>query len=78
MPSKPQSFETSLSELETIIGAMEVGQMTLQETLDAYKRGITLLRHCQTALNSAEQQIRMLENGVLRDIESDVSNLPET
>lgn len=74
MSPKPHSFETSLSELEAIITAMEIGQMTLQETLDAYKRGIALLRHCQTTLDSAEQQTRILENGVLRDLESDTAN----
>lgn len=77
MSSKPHSFEASLSELEAIINAMEIGQMTLQETLDAYKRGIALLRHCQTTLDSAEQQTRILENGVLRDLEADPSSPPE-
>lgn len=66
-----QSFESSLSELEGIIAAMEVGQMPLQEALDAYKRGIALLRQCQETLNTAEQQIRILEGDNLRPLAPD-------
>lgn len=66
-----QSFESSLSELEGIIAAMEVGQMPLQEALDAYKRGISLLRQCQETLNAAEQQIRILEGDNLRPLALD-------
>lgn len=71
--SQPQSFESSLSELETIIAAMEAGQMPLQETLDAYKRGVSLLRQCQDTLNAAEQQTRILENDALRDLRPETS-----
>ncbi|NDH68750.1 MAG: exodeoxyribonuclease VII small subunit [Gammaproteobacteria bacterium] len=66
-----QSFEDVLTELESIISAMEVGQMPLQETLDAYKRGMILLRQCQETLNAAEQQIRILENNTLRPFKPD-------
>jgi exodeoxyribonuclease VII small subunit len=75
--SQPQSFESSLSELETIIAAMEVGQMPLQETLDAYRRGVSLLRQCQDTLNAAEQQTRILENDALRDLKPETSDQPE-
>jgi exodeoxyribonuclease VII small subunit len=75
--SQSQSFESSLSELEAIVAAMEIGQMPLQETLDAYKRGITLLRQCQDALNAVEQQTRILENDTLRDLKSETSTPPE-
>ncbi|MCK9990386.1 MAG: exodeoxyribonuclease VII small subunit [Rugosibacter sp.] len=65
------SFEESLRELETIISAMEVGQMPLQEALDTYKRGISLLHQCQDTLSSAEQQIRILEANTLRPFTAD-------
>lgn len=66
-----QSFEDGLTELESIISAMEIGQMPLQETLEAYKRGMILLRQCQETLNVAEQQIRILENNTLRPFKPD-------
>lgn len=69
--ANPQSFESSLNELETIITSMEAGKMSLQETLDTYKRGISLLRQCQDTLNTVEQQTRILENDALHDLRPD-------
>lgn len=66
------SFESALTELEGIVAAMEAGQMPLQDALDAYRRGAALLRQCQATLNAAEQQIRILDAGGLRDL--DVAN----
>jgi exodeoxyribonuclease VII small subunit len=48
---------------------MEAGQMPLQDALDAYKRGVTLLRQCQETLTAAEQQVSVLDAGGLRDFE---------
>ena len=64
------SFEHALSELEAIVAAMEAGQMSLQDALDAYKRGSALLRHCQATLTAAEQQIRILDADGLRDFDA--------
>ena len=44
--------------------------MPLQEALDAYKRGATLLRQCQATLAAAEQQIRILDANGLRDFDA--------
>ncbi len=67
-PAGP-SFERALAELESIVAAMEAGQMPLQESLDAYKRGVELLRQCRATLDAAEQQIRILESDELRDFD---------
>ncbi|KPK18930.1 MAG: exodeoxyribonuclease VII small subunit [Betaproteobacteria bacterium] len=67
----PQSFESALSELERIVSNMEAGQMPLEQSLSAYKRGAELLKFCQAALQDAQQQVKMLEEGVLRDFKSD-------
>ena len=61
------SFENALSELEGIVAAMEAGQMPLQDALDAYQRGVALLRLCQETLSAAEQQVRILDASGLRD-----------
>ena len=63
----PPSFEAALAELEGIVAAMEAGKMPLQEALDAYKRGVALLRHCQATLTAAEQQIRQVGAGEEED-----------
>jgi len=66
----PPSFERALSELEGIVAAMEAGQMPLQDALDAYKRGVALLRQCQETLTAAEQQISILDANGLRDFDA--------
>ena len=65
----PPSFETALRELEGIVTAMEAGQMPLQDALDAYKRGMALLRQCQETLTAAEQQISILDANGLHDFD---------
>ena len=64
------SFESALRELEGIVAAMETGQMPLQDALDAYQRGVELLRQCQETLTAAEQQIRILDADGLRDFDA--------
>jgi exodeoxyribonuclease VII small subunit len=67
----PQNFERSLAELEKIVGAMEAGQLPLDESIAAYKRGAELLQFCQNALKDASQQVKVLEAGVLKDFSID-------
>jgi len=63
--STPQTFEAALAELEAIVATMEDGQLPLAEALAAYKRGAELLQYCQAALKDAQQQVQVLERGVL-------------
>jgi len=67
----PQSLESALAELEKIVSSMEEGELPLERSLAAYKRGAELLKYCQAALQDAQQQVKVLENGVLRDFKSD-------
>lgn len=69
--SPPQSLEAALSELEKIVASMENGQLPLERSLGAYKRGAELLKFCQTALQDAQQQVKVLEDGILKDFKSD-------
>lgn len=59
------SFETAIAELEGIVRAMESGQITLEQALEHYQRGVGLLRHCQQTLQEAEQRILQLEGDEL-------------
>jgi len=70
----PQSLEAALAELEKIVSSMEQGQLPLERSLAAYKRGAELLKYCQAALQDAQQQVKVLENGILRDFKSDSSD----
>jgi exodeoxyribonuclease VII small subunit len=70
----PASFEAALQELERIVQAMESGDAPLEESLASYERGMALLKTCQERLAAAEQKIRLLENGSLRDFAGDSRN----
>ena len=61
-PPKSPSFESAVSELETIVQEMENGQLPLEHALAAYQRGTALLHQCQEILGKAEQTIRVLES----------------
>ena len=67
----PPSFEAALSELEELVATMEAGQLPLKESLAAYKRGAELLEYCQAALKDAQQQVDVLEKGVLKTFSPD-------
>ena len=70
----PASFEAALSELESIVQAMEQGSAPLEAQLSSYERGAALLRFCQTALAGAEQKIRLLDGETLRTFNSDAGS----
>ena len=63
-------FETALTELEQIVGNMETGNLSLEDSITAYRRGSELLRHCQQQLSAAERKIQILEEGSLRDFDT--------
>lgn len=61
MPQKPNTnFETSLNELNKIVEQMEKGELTLEEALKQFEKGICLTRDCQTVLNEATQKVEIL------------------
>jgi exodeoxyribonuclease VII small subunit len=63
----PKDYESALAELESIVGEMESGQLPLEASLAAYKRGAVLLHYCRQQLTEAEQQVKILENGAMVD-----------
>ena len=64
-------FEQSLEDLEALVSSMEDGELSLEESLQAFEKGIKLTRKCQTALKQAEQKVQVLinENGDTEDLE---------
>ena len=53
-------FEHSLDELEQLVARMEGGEMSLDESLTSFERGIGLYRHCQQSLQQVELRVRLL------------------
>jgi len=64
----PKDFETALAELESLVATLEAGDLALEASLTAYKRGVELTRFCQQFLSQAEQQLAMLENDSLKPL----------
>ena len=54
------NFEKSLQELEALVEKMESGNLTLEESLQYFERGVVLTRSCQQALAEAEQKVKLL------------------
>ena len=72
MPKKkPPAFEKSLSDLEDLVAKMNSGELSLEDSLNAFEQGIGLIRQCQQTLQTAEQKVQTL-------IETDdgLSNIP--
>ncbi len=63
---KKSSFEVALAELEQVVADMEVGKLSLEDSLSAYRRGAELLQICRSRLEDAQQQVRILEEGTLQ------------
>ncbi|MCP4995170.1 MAG: exodeoxyribonuclease VII small subunit [Gammaproteobacteria bacterium] len=65
MPKKNESspsFEQALAELETMVDTLEKGELSLEESLHSFERGVKLTRICQQALKEAEQKVQILSS----------------
>ncbi len=55
-----QDFESALKELEEVVTGLEKGELSLEASLQQFERGVALTRHCQKALQEAEQKVESL------------------
>jgi exodeoxyribonuclease VII small subunit len=72
---KEPNFETALAELEELVETLEQGDISLEESLKLFERGVTLTRSCQKSLQQAEQKVQILmersETGEPEEFDSD-------
>jgi exodeoxyribonuclease VII small subunit len=72
MPSEPAAvaanFEQALDELDALVRRMESGELSLDESIAAYRRGAELARYCQARLAQAELDIKQLEGDLLKPL----------
>ena len=57
---KKLNFEQAITELTEIVEKIEKGEVPLQESLDQYEKGMTLIKHCRTLLQDAEKRIEVI------------------
>lgn len=62
------SLEGSLAELERIVRALEDGELTLEESLKEFEKGVSLVRRCNVLLDGAEQKIEILTGDLPEDL----------
>lgn len=69
------NFEQALADLEQLVEAMEQGDLSLEESLKQFEKGIALASSCQLSLQNAEQKVEQLieQNGELltKDFDSE-------
>ena len=62
----PASYEAAMEELEQLTSLIESGQLPLEQLLAGYERGAELLKFCRDKLQAVEEQIKVLDAGVLK------------
>lgn len=62
----PASYEAALEELEQLVGQIESGQLPLEQLLTGYQRGAELLQFCRQKLQAVGNQIKVLDEGMLK------------
>ena len=63
-----KTFEQDLLELETIVGKLESGEYSLDESLALFEAGVKISRKCRERLSTAERRIEVLLAGQKNDI----------
>ena len=62
----PASYEAAQRELEQLVAKLESGELALEQLLTGYRRGAVLLEFCREKLTAVEQQIKVLDDSVLK------------
>ena len=68
LDKQPISFEAGLEELNALVARMETGDAPLADMLASYQRGTTLLKYCETQLQAAQDQLKVLDGDTLKSL----------
>lgn len=67
----PSSFEEAMAELEQLVARMEAGELPLEASVAAYKRGSELVKYCAAQLEKVDNQVKVLEGDMLKPFNAD-------
>jgi len=70
---EPASFEDAMAELEQLVARMEAGELPLEASVAAYKRGSQLVRYCAAQLDKVDSQVKVLEGEMLKPFTTDTA-----
>lgn len=76
-PNPPASFEEAMAELEQLVDQMETGELPLEASVAAYKRGSELVKYCATQLDKVDSQVKVLEGGMLKPFAAGLDEVDE-
>ncbi|MFZ6756673.1 exodeoxyribonuclease VII small subunit [Undibacterium sp. Ji50W] len=65
------TFEAAMTELTALVASMEAGELPLEASVGAYQRGSELIKYCAAQLDKVEQQVKVLEAGMLKPLSID-------
>jgi exodeoxyribonuclease VII small subunit len=71
--AQPASFEEAMIELEQLVAHMEAGELPLEASVAAYKRGSELVKYCAAQLDKVESQVKVLEGDMLKPFATDAA-----
>ena len=71
---QPASFEEAMAELEQLVAQMEAGELPLDASVAAYKRGSELVKFCAGQLDKVESQVKVLEGEMLKPFATDMAS----
>jgi exodeoxyribonuclease VII small subunit len=74
---QPASFEDAMAELEQLVARMEAGELPLEASVAAYKRGSELVKYCAAQLEKVDSQVKILEGDMLKPFNVDSSEADE-
>ena len=69
----PASFEQAMQELEQLVIKMEAGELPLEASVAAYKRGSELVRFCAVQLDKVDSQVKVMEGDLLKPFIADAA-----
>ncbi len=65
----PASFEEAMAELARLVAQMEAGELPLEASVAAYKRGSELVKFCAVQLDKVDNQVKVLEGEMLKPLD---------
>lgn len=65
-PGSAASFEEAMAELAKLVADMEAGELPLEASVAAYKRGSELVKYCAAQLDKVDSQVKVLEGEMLK------------
>lgn len=67
----PNSFEEAMDQLKALVEEIEKGTMPLEHSVEAYQKGVALVKYCTEQLKKVENQISVLDKDLLKPFESE-------